>query len=625
MSSSAAQRKHATLQEHFTAGDFDGIASVYYGIYDRILDWERANPNVVVAPAAEDGSGDWERADPTNLEQPSSDSGPADMTEARRWAILVDNIDGCDANTSMLLWLDPATGHPSMAQIAGPEVDAEIAMRIIGRDIGAAPPPKEYKPSPLAESLTRLAEKMNPPPAANDNEPPTARPDVKERLIRLQKEHGGEIIGESIFGATIDSKTGRVSFGADGVAILHTLKGSWAVQETPQLRATPFALRNSTAIPQREWLHALHYMRRYLSVTVGAGGGGKSAHAVSEALAMVTGRPLLDPDGPLCRPLRVWYVNAEDPADEIERRFTAAAMHFNVTAEQIGDRLFTDSGREQEFVIVRQEGRDFKVREPMVDDMLSVIRENAIDVVIVDPFVSTHEVPENDNGLIQRVAKAWRRIADEGNCSVELIHHVTKGNLEITADSARGGGALKDAARSVRTINAMTKDEGERAGLEDACGYFRVDFGKVNMVPASAGSKWRRFVSVPLNNGKGLTNRGDEIGVVESWYWPSRDIVAKRAAEERASLVADVPTETLAGLKARLGAGDFKASDQANNWAGQLVGEFFDLDVRDKDSKRQVKAMLAAWIDAGELEIVQIQDSYRRVSPHIKPVAALPK
>lgn len=617
-----AQRKQLTVQDHFSAGDFDGIASIYYGIYDRILDWGRAVSNVVVVPAAEDGSGDWQRAYPANLEQPSSDSGPTNMAEVRRWAILVDHIDGCDANTSMLVWLNPETGHPSMAQIAGPAEDAEIAMRIIGRDIGAAPPIREYEPGPLAGSLLRLAEKTNPPPAANDNEP-----QVDERLIPFGDAFGGQIIGNTLFSATVDGTRGQIRFSADGNAWFHTTKGARRVslpQRAKRLAASPFRLKDPASIPEREWLHAKHFIRRYLSITVGAGGGGKSAHAVSETLAMVTGRPLLDEQAGLSKPLRVWYVNAEDPQDEIDRRFVAAAKHFNVTEDQIADRLFTDSGRDQEFVIMRQEGRDFKVCEPMVVDMLAAIRENNIDVIIVDPFVSTHEVPENDNNLIQRVAKAWRRIADEGNCSVELIHHVTKGNFEITADSARGGGALKDASRSLRTINAMTREEADKAGLDGPRGYFRVDFGKFNMV-AAGDSQWRRFVSVPLNNGRGLLKAGDEIGVVEAWHWPSRDAVALRAAEERASLISDVPPETLAGLKARLGAGDFKASDQANNWAGKLVGEFFDLDVENKDSKRQIKAMLAAWIDAGELEIVQIQDAYRRVSPHIKPVAAPPK
>ncbi|WP_234836932.1 AAA family ATPase [Sinorhizobium meliloti] len=170
----AAQRKKFILNGHIAADDFDGVASVYYGIYDRLTDWGHSTANVVVAPAKEDGQPDWDRAGPTNLEKPSSDSGPADMAEVRRWAILADEIDGCDSATSLLLWLDPETGNPSMVQIAGPEADGDIAMRIIGRDIGAAPPPKEYKPGPLAASLLKLAEKMSPPPAANDNNPAKA-------------------------------------------------------------------------------------------------------------------------------------------------------------------------------------------------------------------------------------------------------------------------------------------------------------------------------------------------------------------------------------------------------------------------------------------------------------------
>ncbi|RDL52096.1 hypothetical protein BLJAPNOD_03247 [Ensifer sp. M14] len=171
-----AQRKQFIFGGLSAADDFDGIASIYYGLHDRIFDWGHAVSHIVVAPAKEDGQPDWERAAPETLEQPSSDSGPADMAEVARWAVLVDEIDGCDAKTSMLLWLDPETAEPKVAQIAGPDADGEIAMRIIGRDIGAMPPPKEYKPGPLSASLLKLAEKMNPPPAANDNKPQAEKP-----------------------------------------------------------------------------------------------------------------------------------------------------------------------------------------------------------------------------------------------------------------------------------------------------------------------------------------------------------------------------------------------------------------------------------------------------------------
>ena len=205
-------------------------------------------------------------------------------------------------------------------------------------------------------------------------------------------------------------------------------------------------------------------------------------------------------------------------------------------------------------------------------------------------------------------------------CGVELVHHVAKGQGEITADSARGGGAFKDKVRSMRVFNVMTQAEAEKAGIDDPRSYFRVDFGKVNMV-ASGRSQWRRFVSVPLGNGKGLVKTGDEIGVVEPWRWPSEDALAERAAEARRAVVADVPDDLLAGLKVRLGAGSYRESIQAKWWAGNLVAELFGLDP--KEDREQIKTMLAAWIDAGELEIVDLPDEHRHMKPHIKPAAAL--
>lgn len=422
---------------------------------------------------------------------------------------------------------------------------------------------------------------------------------------------------ELVMDAIIDQETIRLPF-RDAPA--NDNSSTAAAVERKPIFATPFILRDPASIPERDWLYGRHYIRKYLTATVGAGGGGKSAHVVSESLAMVTGRPLLELDGTLTTPLRVWYVNAEDPQDEIDRRFHAAAKHFGVTAEQIGDRLFTDSGRVQEFVIMRQEGRDLKVCQPLIDEMVAEIGRRQIDVVIIDPLVSTHEVPENDNGAMQRVAKAWTGVADKANCSVEVIHHIVKNAGEATADSARGGGALKDKTRGMRVINPMTASEAEKAGIDNAAGYLRIDHGKVNLV-ASGKSQWRRFVSVPLGNGRGVVKTGDEIGVVEPWRWPSQDVLAERAAEARRAVVADVADDLLAGFKVRLASSDYKESVQAGNWAGKLVAELFGLDPKvDRD---RIKEMLAAWIDAGELEIVDLPDAYRHMKPHIKPVAAL--
>ena len=57
---------------------------------------------------------------------------------------------------------------------------------------------------------------------------------------------------------------------------------------------------------------------------------------------MVSGRDLLG--NSVTGALRVWSFNLEDPIDELERRTIAAMQYHGVTAAEIGDRLFIDSG-----------------------------------------------------------------------------------------------------------------------------------------------------------------------------------------------------------------------------------------------------------------------------------------
>lgn len=171
------QPEVCSLKDLFEREDYNGIGQVYYGLYDRIYDWGHAYSNIVWAPVKEDGSTDWANAHPVNLQKPDHDSGPGDMAEARRMALLIDDIDACDLSTSLLLWFNPETGQPMLAQVSGPETDGDIAKRIIGRDIGAEPPPDERQPSDLGKSLAGLTAKLfapkpEPKPApvaANDN------------------------------------------------------------------------------------------------------------------------------------------------------------------------------------------------------------------------------------------------------------------------------------------------------------------------------------------------------------------------------------------------------------------------------------------------------------------------
>src|ERR1700712_2280041 len=105
--------------------------------------------------------------------------------------------------------------------------------------------------------------------------------------------------------------------------------------------ATKFIYRNPKLIPPRETLYAGHFIRGFVSLTVGIGGGGKSNLEIVDTLAMMSGMPLLGHSTE--RPLKVWYINLEDPTVESERRFVAAALHHKVPPAVLDDNLFLDS------------------------------------------------------------------------------------------------------------------------------------------------------------------------------------------------------------------------------------------------------------------------------------------
>jgi AAA domain len=295
----------------------------------------------------------------------------------------------------------------------------------------------------------------------------------------------------------------------------------WAPSDEPDepqqecqsaIAATAFQWLDEAAIPPREFLYGQHLIRKFLSTTVAPGGLGKTILEITEALAMASGKPLLgvQPAGRL----RVWLWNGEDPLEEMQRRVMAVAKHFGLTREDLEEYLFLDSGRIMPIVLAEQTRNGAVIATPVVDAVIKTIVENGIDVLSIDPFVSSHRVTENDNNAMERVAKTWGQIADITNSAVRLSHHTRKMNGgETTVEDGRGASALLSAARSARVLNNMTAEEAKKAGVEDKRGYFRVDNGKSNLAPPEATS-WFKFVNVPLAN-------GDNVGVVERWEWPN--------------------------------------------------------------------------------------------------------
>lgn len=378
--------------------------------------------------------------------------------------------------------------------------------------------------------------------------------------------------------------------------------GATQPDKCPAIVFTPYVYKDPRTLPRREFAFGTHYIRKYVSVTVAPGGLGKTANSIVEALAMVSGRPL-NGIKPTER-LRVQIFNSEDPRDELERRIQAAGIKFNLKPEDM-EGLFLDTGREQELVIAVEDKRSgVRIVEPIVEAVVEQIRAHKIDVMIVDPFVSTHQVNENDNGAIDKVAKLWAQIADQTNCAIDIVHHLRKlADREATVEDARGAVSLIGAARSVRVLNRMTTVQAKEAGLQerDRYGYFNIHYGKSNLTPLSHKLDWRHLESIALGNGAGMQKPQDHAPVVTEWKWPSsEEVAALLTADERDHIV------TL------LDNGSYKEARNAKDWAGYAVAYALGLDKEDDGDKRKAGAVLKAMMDEGMLVKSEERDPVQR-------------
>jgi hypothetical protein len=346
------------------------------------------------------------------------------------------------------------------------------------------------------------------------------------------------------------------------------------------ISATPFRWRDPAKIPARQWLYARHYARQFLTCTIAASGMGKTSLAIGEALAMASGKPLLGITPP--ERARVWLWNGEDPRDELDRRIVAAMLHYDLKPADVEGYLFTDTGREMPVIIATQTRQGAIIAKPVVDAVIATIRQNSIDVLVVDPFIKSHRVTENDNSAMDAVATEWAHIADATNCAIELLHHTRKtGGAEVSVEDGRGAGAVVSASRSARTVNRMNKDEAEKAGIDatTAWRYLKVDSGKASMSSHPEHADWYRLITEPLGN-------GDDVGVVVGWSWPDA--------------FAGVTVHDLrAAQKAVSEGGPWRADLRATAWVGKPIAKALKLNIKDKADRQKIKTLLKTWIDTG--------------------------
>lgn len=291
---------------------------------------------------------------------------------------------------------------------------------------------------------------------------------------------------------------------------------------TPAIAMVPALDFDEASIPLRQWIVPGLLIRRHLSVLVAPPGAGKSLLTLQLALAAARGEEWggFMPRGPS----RVLVVNSEDDVDEMRRRLAASVRAMGLDKASLADRIFL-ADDPSSIVVARTDPRTKTVtRMPLVDELIAAVRQQEIDVLVVDPFAETFEGDENSNSEVKWAAAIWREVARQTDCAVLLVHHVSKAGSSAPGDmnAARGGGALVGVARSVSTLFGMSEGDAKVMGIEDKerHRFVRFDDAKANLTLVTGHAKWFRKETIRLANGN-VHQHGDDVGVLHPWQPPS--------------------------------------------------------------------------------------------------------
>jgi hypothetical protein len=371
-----------------------------------------------------------------------------------------------------------------------------------------------------------------------------------------------------------------------------------------------YAPRPFAQIPRREWLHAGHYIRQQVVMTVAPGGYGKTTLLIANVLEMCTGLGLIGP-APPNGALLVAYWNAEDPEPEVERRLAAACLRHGIDPEMLRGRLFLGSkitGRRRLASLDKTGNVVFD--DGILAEVTQFIADNHIDCALFDPLIAFHRVPEGNNNAMEEVIKhAFEPIALAANCCVELSQHTRKTVAgqqgEISVDDSRGAGAITNAARSVRILNRMTAQEAELPKIEpeERRHYLRVNRDKTNLAPPGKAT-WIHLASIELPNGDG-DRPGDHVQAAEPWDYPQP--------------FDNVTTNDMHWMRESVRNGNYRREPRSPDWVGLPLLKHLKLDSDDRGDRKKVSAILKTWFDNGVLATEEREDEHRHKKDFVIP------
>jgi hypothetical protein len=355
-------------------------------------------------------------------------------------------------------------------------------------------------------------------------------------------------------------------------------------------------------ISPRQWLLGTTFCRGFLSGLLADGGVGKTAVRIADGLSVATGISLTGDH--VHKRGRVLMLSLEDSKDELRRRVLAAMKHHGITRSDLEGWLFLASPKGLKLAEMNGGTTTYGQLEGL---LRKFITRNQIDLVILDPFIKSHGMSENDNNAIDHVCTLLAKMGIELNICIDTPHHTRKGTHEAgDASAGRGAGSMVDALRLVQTLTPMTTEDAKQFSIPEAerRGYVRRDNGKVNIAPPSRKAKWFRLIGVRLDNGTAEYPNGDEVQTVIPWtppnIWEGMDI--------------DITETVIRDIDAGLPNG----SRYSNHNRAEKRGAWLMVQKHIPDrTDAQAREMVAVWIKNGLLIEREYEDPVTRKKDRI--------
>ncbi|WP_161993649.1 helicase RepA family protein [Muricoccus nepalensis] len=370
-------------------------------------------------------------------------------------------------------------------------------------------------------------------------------------------------------------------------------------------RVRPASLRDPASIPPRQWIYGKILAKGVITVTVAPGGVGKTSWAFGVGCSIARGRGTIGDWVHVRSP--VIYCNLEDPEDEFDRRIAAFCLHHGVNIDrELRGWVHAAHGRERRLVLASLDVDGVTIVYPDKQAVIEEVRRTGAGLIVVDPFVNSHELEENSNPHINAAARAWAEIANEAGCAVLLIHHTRKGAVAGDIESARGAVALTSAARAAFTLTAMTPDEASGFGIPEGQRrrYVRLDEGRASIAPPSEKARWFELANVNLGNGTPEYPEGDDVQALAAWEPPA---LLKDLSPQDCNAVLDLIAEG-PGRGQQFTASKAGGAVDAGRWAGCVLMRQHGM------TEEQATKVIKAWTSNRLLETDTYKDPIQRKS-----------